>query len=193
MVGEKDVASAGGGVPVGNAPQDHGALLSLGVCEADGLVGDHPLGFVDFPALQHLKAGVALQPGDEEDFLGGQLSIPGIVGIAQVRHDNGAFGQAKAAGLPDLVLPGRGEGHKGWQIAVMVQQGLELDTALAAAAGSPGKQRQAEAHHRGVQAEELVFELEFVLRGQRLAAPIHQGKQRLKEGSGAVAIGAAPA
>jgi hypothetical protein len=32
-----------------------------------------------------------------------------------------------------------------------------------------------------------------VLRGQRLAAPIHQGKQRLKEGSGAVAIGAAPA
>ena len=52
-----------------------------------------------------------------------------------------------------------------------------------------GKERQTEAHHRGVQAEQLVFELEFVLRGQRLAAPVHQAKQRLKEGGGALVVG----
>jgi hypothetical protein len=45
------------------------------------------------------------------------------------------------------------------------------------------------AHHRGIQAEELVFEPEFVLRGQRLAAPVHQGKQCLKEGGGALIVG----
>jgi hypothetical protein len=44
-------------------------------------------------------------------------------------------------------------------------------------------------HHRGVQAEELVLEFEFVLRGQRLATAVHQGKQRLKKGGGAPVIG----
>jgi hypothetical protein len=35
----------------------------------------------------------------------------------------------------------------------------------------------------------LFFELEFVLRGQRLAAPVHQAKQRLIEGGGALVVG----
>jgi hypothetical protein len=66
----------------------------------------------------------------------------------------------------------------------MIQEGMEFDAAFGAAAGSPGEQRQTEAHHGGIQAVELVFELEFVLRGQWLAAPVHQTKQRLKEGGG---------
>jgi hypothetical protein len=46
-----------------------------------------------------------------------------------------------------------------------------------------------EAHH-SVQAEKLFFcELEFVLRSQRLAVPVHQAKQRLKEGCGALVVG----
>jgi len=66
---------------------------------------------------------------------------------------------------------------------------MEFDPSLGAAEASPGKQGEAEAHHRGVQAEELVFEFEFVLWGKRLAAPVHHGKQRRKEGGRALAVG----
>ena len=66
VVGEKDIAPAGGGVPVGNAPQGNRTFLGL---EPDGLVGEQALLFIDFPALQHFVAGVALLAGDEEDFL----------------------------------------------------------------------------------------------------------------------------
>jgi hypothetical protein len=53
----------------------------------------------------------------------------------------------------------------------------------------PRIEGKAEAHYRGVQTEELVFELKFVLRGQRLAAPVHQAKQVLIEGGGDLVVG----
>ena len=65
MVGEKDVAPAGGAVPVGDTAQGHGAFLA---CESDGLVGEQARLFLDLPALQYLVAGVTLLAGDEEDF-----------------------------------------------------------------------------------------------------------------------------
>ncbi|MCL4501912.1 MAG: hypothetical protein M1438_08645 [Deltaproteobacteria bacterium] len=43
-------------------------------------------------------------------------------------------------------------------------------------------------HHRGVQAEEPVFEFEFVLRAMSQAAPVYQGKQRPKKGGGTLVI-----
>ena len=73
----------------------------------------------------------------------------------------------------------------------MVQQGVKLDPCLGMPEAGPGKQGETKAHHGGVRTEKLVLEAEFVLRGQRLAAPVHQGKQRLKEGSGAFVIGVA--
>ena len=124
MVGAKDLAPAGGGVPVGAAASGNGAFLGFGPRESDGLVGEQALVVIDFPALQHFIAGVALLSGDEEDFLGGELRIPGIVGITQVLHDYRAFGQAEAAGLLDFRLPGRRNGDKSRQIAVMVQEGM---------------------------------------------------------------------
>jgi len=75
----------------------------------------------------------------------------------------------------------------------VVQQGVKLDPCFGAPEAGPGKKGKTKAHHGGVQAEELVWETEFVLRGQRLAAPVHQGKQRLKEGGGAFVIGVAKA
>ena len=71
----------------------------------------------------------------------------------------------------------------------MVQEGMQLDAPFGAAKGSPGIEGKAEAHYRAVQTEQLVFELKFVLRGQRLAAPVHQAKQRLIEGGGALVVG----
>ena len=69
MVGEKDVALAGGGVPIGDAAQGNEAFLGFGAGQPDGLAGEQPLAFIDFMVLQHLVAGVALLAGDEEDFL----------------------------------------------------------------------------------------------------------------------------
>ena len=83
--------------------------------------------FIDFPGLQYFLSGVAFLAGDEEDFLGGELGVPGVIGVAQVLYDNGAFGQAEAAGLLDVRLPGRRNGDKSRQIAVMVQEGMQLD------------------------------------------------------------------
>jgi len=78
--------------------------------------------------------------GDEEDFLGGELGLAVIVGVAHILHHDGAFGQAEAAGSLDFVLPSRGDGHKGGQIAVVVQEGMEFDAALGAPKASPGKE-----------------------------------------------------
>ena len=186
MVGEKDITPGSGGVPVSNAPQGQRTFLGL---KPDSLVGEQALLFIDFPALQHLVSGVAFLAGDEEDFLGGELGIAIIFGIAHILHHDGAFGQMETTGFLDFMLPSLRDGHKGGQIAVVVQEGMEFDAALGAPEASPGEKGEAKAHYRGIQAEELVFEAEFVLRGQRLAALVHQRKQRLKKGGGAPVVG----
>ena len=43
MVGEKDIASAGGGVKVSDAAQGNGAFLGLGAGQPDSLVRDQAL------------------------------------------------------------------------------------------------------------------------------------------------------
>ena len=48
----------------------------------------------------------------------------------------------------------------------MIQEGRESDAAFGAAEGSPGKSHRQRAHHRGIKAIELVFELELVLWAQ---------------------------
>ena len=64
MVGEKNVALAGGSVPVGDAAQGNKAFLGFGAGQPDGLVGEQSLAFIDFVVLQHFVAGVALLAGD---------------------------------------------------------------------------------------------------------------------------------
>jgi hypothetical protein len=43
-----------------------------------------------------------------------------------------------------------GDGDKGRQVAVMVQQGVDFDGALGSTEGSPGEQGKAKLHHGGV-------------------------------------------
>jgi len=52
-------------------------------------------------------------------------------------------GGAQTAGSVDFVLPSLRDGHKGGQIAVVVQEGMEFDAALGAAEASPGKEGEA--------------------------------------------------
>jgi hypothetical protein len=115
---------------VNDAAQGLGALLGLGDGKPDGLIGHQSQGYFDGALRQHPVPSIALLPGDEEDFLGGELAIPGIVGIAQFFHDDGALGEVKGPGFLDLMLPSRSDSHKGRQVAVVVQKGVELDPAL---------------------------------------------------------------
>ncbi len=189
VVGEKDINFPGGGVPVNDAAQRFGALPGFGAGKQNGLVGHQPQGDLDWPGFQHPVAGIALLPGDKEDFLGREVAIPGIIGVAQVFHHDGTLEQVQGPGLPHLMLPGGGDGHKGGQVAVVVQEGVELETRLGAPEGSPGEKRQAEAHHRGVQAVKLVFELELVTGGMGQAALIHEGEQGLEKAGRTPVIG----
>ena len=52
-----------------------------------------------------------------------------------------------------------------------------------------GKSDRQRLHHGGVQAVELVFELELVLGGQGLTTPVHQAKQGFKKRGGPPVIG----
>jgi len=188
VVGEEHVNFFAFRVLVNDAAQGLGALPAFSAGKLDSLIGHQSQGAFDGAPPQPPVAGIALLPGDKEDFLGGELAIPGIVGITQVLHDDGTLGEVKGPGFFDLMLPGRGDGHKGRQVAVVVQQGVELDPRPGAPKRGPGKQGQAEAYHGGIQAVELVFKLELVLRGQRLTAPVHRGKQRRKKGGGALVV-----
>ena len=53
MVGEKDIALAGGGIPIGDAAQGNAAFLGFGAGQPDGLIGEQSLAFIDFMVLQH--------------------------------------------------------------------------------------------------------------------------------------------
>jgi len=189
VVGEEHKNLVGFGVLVNDAAQRLGALSGFRAGKLDGLIGQQSQGGVDGTPLQHPVTGIALLPRDEEDFLGRQLPIPGIVGIAQVFHDDGTFGEVKGPGFFDLMLPGRGDRHEGRQIAIVVQKGVELDPCLGAPKRGPGKQRQAEAHRGGVQAVKLVFEPELVTGSIGQTALIHVGEDGGEKTGGPAVVG----
>lgn len=99
------------------------------------------------------------------------------------------FGEVQGPGLLDLMLPGRGDGHKGRQKAVVVQQSVEFDPGLGAPERGPGKQGQAKAHRGGVQAIELVFELELVPGSMSQATLIHAGEDGGEKTGGPTVVG----
>jgi hypothetical protein len=74
--GEEYLTLLRGPVPVNDAPEGERAVKGFHPGEPDGLTRDQLLDLVDFPVLPHLIASIALLPGDQEDFLGLELSIP---------------------------------------------------------------------------------------------------------------------
>ncbi len=152
------------GVPIADAAEGIRTFGPLRSRQLDGLIGGQALLLVDRAALHHPVIGVFLLPGDEEDPPIGQGAKPAVIEVAQVHGDDGALGQAQAASPVDLVLPGLVNSHKRGKIAIVVEEDLELDAGLGLAVRSPGKERQAQLHHRGVERVELVLKLEFVRR-----------------------------
>jgi hypothetical protein len=106
--------------------------------------------------------GIALPQSDKEDFLGGELGIPDIVG---------------------------GDGYKSREIAVVVQQHMEPEATYGAAEESPREGDRRRLTTGGIQAVEHVFEPEFVLRSQGLAAPVKSDQTVPQKRGGSLVVG----
>lgn len=103
---------------------------------------------------------VGLQSGDEEDPLMGQRSEPGVVHVAPVDDQDGPGSERQ--GLRHRHLVPRAFGDQGirGQVALMVEQEMELHRPLRPAEGGPVKERGAEIDDGGVQAQQRVLEPE---------------------------------
>ena len=151
----------------------------LGAGEANDLVGQDVAALGHRVVLHDFVGSVVFEPGDEEDT--GVIPLPEEikVTVASVHSDDAAGGKCKMASgdyIGSLAISDYGEV---WQIAVMVQQQVELNGTFGLAEVSPGKQAETEVDGGGVEAEQLVLEAKLLLFARALAAA---EVQQMKEG-----------
>jgi hypothetical protein len=80
--------------------------------------------------------------------------------------------EPQCAGHPHIVAVALGDHDHAGQIAVVIEQAMELDRALGAPNLGPVEQRRAQIDHSGVQADQPVLEQELPPPGDlRLTAP----------------------
>jgi hypothetical protein len=82
-----------------------------------------------------------------------------------------------------------GEVDKRRQIPGVVQQGVDFEGPLGLSEGGPGKERQTEINHGGVEAEEGIFKSELVFRSLIVAGVQERGKVIFINSPGAFLIG----
>lgn len=114
--------------------------------------------------LQKFIRGIALESGYEKDGFLPKGPEPGVVDEALVKDNYGALGQLQGLSYAAFMGFGVGDGYESRDMAVVVEQGVHFDAALGLSKRGPGKEREAELYGGGVQAEQLGFEAEFVLR-----------------------------
>ena len=127
-------------------------------------------------AFKQFIGCVALESGHEKNGLFPKSSEPGVVYETLVKDHDGASGQLQGLSYAAFVGFGVGDGRKSRDMPVVVQQGVHFDAAFGLAKRGPGKERKAEFDGRGVQAEQLGFEPEFVLRSLCRAQAVHFGE-----------------
>ncbi len=129
--------------------------------------------------LDHLVDGIVLETGDEEYLLGRQLPEPPVVHVAAIDDENGPRIKAQGARHPDVVPLAFGDDRHAGQVAIVIQQQVELHGALGPPELGPIEQRGAQIDHRRVEAHELVLEAKLpAASGQPLTA----SQQFLKHG-----------
>ena len=121
----------------------------------DGAALGHPA------PLDHLVHGVALQAGDEEHLLGRQLPKPRVINVPAGHDDDGARVKAQGAGHSDVMPLALGDDDHAGQVAVVIQQAMQLDRPLGAPELGPVEERRAQIDHRGIQTDQLVLEPEL--------------------------------
>jgi hypothetical protein len=129
--------------------------------QADALVPLDPPLRRDRPRRDHLIDGGVLQPGDEPHALGRQLAEPGIVHVPAVHHQDRPGREPQRPRHPDVVPLPLGDDDQAGQVAVVVEQAVELDRALGAPELGPVEEGRAQIDHRRVEADQLVLEAEL--------------------------------
>ena len=136
------------------------------------------------PDFVHGIDAVVLHQGDEEDALirpGPKLAE---VHVSPVQGHDGAGFEGKFLRHAAVVGLRIRDGNEGGHVVVMIQQYVDLYTALGPPEFRPGKKRQAEADGRGVKRQQLVLETEFLLAAShevRGAEMIRQPPEQLLE------------
>lgn len=90
----------------------------LDALEQDGLIVGNAKAFSPTPFEQVLDIGIAFQPRNKENSVGGQIAIPAVIGEAAIKADKRTLGEFQSSGPIDLVLLAPGHVHEDRQMTV---------------------------------------------------------------------------
>ena len=121
--------------------------------------------------LQHSIVGVILHAGHEPHSLLRQLPEPFVIGVAAIEHQHRLRLKPHLACHPDLMHLSLRDHRIRRQIALMIEQQMQLDRALGLFEPGPIENFGAQIDHCRVQTYQLVLEAKFPLLAlrQRLA------------------------
>ena len=151
---------------------------SLWSSEANDLVGEDVPALWQGAVIYDFVGSVALEPGNEEDT--GVIPLPEEfkVTVSPIHSDDAAGGEREMASGDDIGSLAIGDHGEVRQIAVVVQQQVELNGDFGLTEISPRKHAQTEVDGGGVDTEQLVLEAKLLLFTRTLAtAEIPQMKE----------------
>ncbi len=141
--------------------------------------------FFDDPIMR-----VAAQAGDKEDALLGQAFKPGIVYIGAIENENGSGLKAQAARHLDFLYLARCGHYQLRQVALMVEDQMELGGTFGALVGGPIVQRGAKVDHSAAEGEERIAEAKTAGGARQALATVKQLlEDTLVELSGTMLVG----
>ena len=141
-------------VPDGH-PAQHFRILEagLGAGEADDLVSENVPALGQGPVMYDLIGSIVFESGNKEDSGVSPLEEELKVVVTSIHSDDTAFGKRKTASSGDIASLAIGDHGEVRQIAVVIQQQVELNGAFGLTEVSPGKQAKTEVNDAGVKAE----------------------------------------
>ena len=152
VVGQKEEIVAVLGIEIVNAAQGGRIMGRRGYPGEDNrLVGSQPRRWVDGVRVSPLKLRVRFGPCDKErstlreDIKAGKIQVTPIEDVKGAR-----FGQQLIENI-DVVYAGRSEMNKGRNAAAQVEEGMQLDRALAPPKASPGEKVQTQIDGGGIE------------------------------------------
>ena len=144
--------------------------MGLGPGEADDLVGEDAPALRQGAVLYDFISSVAFESRNEEDTGFSPLKEEFKVTVAPIHSDNAASGKREmvcGGDIGSLTISYHGKVR---QIAVVIQQQVELNGTFGLTEVSPGKQAETKVDGSRIEAEQLILEAEFSLLAGALAA-----------------------
>ena len=188
-VGKEEVAVARGRIEVPDAAKIDGDAVRLSAQNPDGLVRADPAERRRLTALDDAESRAPLEPCDEVGSLNTELIEPGVVDVAPIEGEDAVRLRDQVSGLTDVMGRAGGYPQERRDVAVVVEQGVELDGALGPSKLRPREDAEAQIDHTGVEGVELVAETKPMLRGLDRALLVESDEQRLVDLVGTSLIG----